>query len=152
MVSTSNHVYVAGEHDLRMAEQGIATTIESSQRMDQAIGFTGLAPKILCNIRVARRTQVSRRRESLDLTHRMEVVSLSPAEQDESLERTEVEGWTAREPRRTSRPRRAGSWPRARRGWRGGIASSTPIHLGPTRTMAGRRTAAPGRRGRALGR
>ncbi len=76
---------------------------EWAEKIDQAIGITGLAAKTLYNIRAARHIDVSRRREDLDFTHHLEVAALSPPEQDEWLERAETEGWTARELRENVR-------------------------------------------------
>ena len=63
------------------------------ERFTQAMQRTGLELKTLQNAAtVARRIEVSRRRENLNFSHHNEVAKLTPEEQNEWLDNTETEG------------------------------------------------------------
>jgi hypothetical protein len=67
---------------------------EASQILDE----TDLADKTLANARwVASQIPVSRRREGVSFSHHAEVASLEPAQQDEWLERAQVEDLSVHE-------------------------------------------------------
>lgn len=80
-----------------------------AEQMDQAISLTGLAEQTLVNIRTARRIAPERRRPELGLDKHLEVAKLTPAEQEEWLDRCATFQWSRRELRdelRAARRRR----------------------------------------------
>jgi hypothetical protein len=75
----------------------------------RGITHTGLEYKTLRNYAVvARRFDVSRRRDTLSIQHHAEVFVLTPEEQDHRLDRAEAEAWPRNELRRRLRAERAG--------------------------------------------
>jgi len=65
------------------------------ERYREAVAITGLGYQTLRNYAwVARRFEVSRRRDSLSFAHHAEVAALPPAEQDEWLDRAEANQWS----------------------------------------------------------
>jgi hypothetical protein len=74
------------------------------RRYKQAIAITGLDYQTLRNYAVvARRFEMSRRRDKLSFQHHAEVCPLLDDEQDEWLARAEAQGWTRNELRRQLR-------------------------------------------------
>jgi hypothetical protein len=79
------------------------------RRYKQAVVITGLDYQTLRNYAVvARRFEMSRRRDKLSFQHHAEVCALSEEEQDRWLERAEACGWTRNQLRRRLRAERAG--------------------------------------------
>jgi hypothetical protein len=79
------------------------------RRYKQAVVITGLDYQTLRNYAVvARRFEMSRRRDKLSFQHHAEVCALSEEEQDRWLERAEACGWTRNQLRRRLRAEQAG--------------------------------------------
>jgi hypothetical protein len=79
------------------------------RRYKQAVVITGLDYQTLRNYAVvARRFDMSRRRDKLSFQHHAEVCALSPKEQDRWLDRAEACRWTRNQLRRQLRAEQAG--------------------------------------------
>jgi hypothetical protein len=79
------------------------------RRYKRAIAITGLDYQTLRNYAVvARRFELSRRRDKLSFQHHAEVSALPDEEQDAWLARAEVRGWTRNELRRQMRATHSG--------------------------------------------
>jgi hypothetical protein len=79
------------------------------RRYKQAVAITGLDYQTLRNYAVvARRFEMSRRRDKLSFQHHAEVCALSHDDQDKWLERAEAFGWTRNRLRRQLRAEQSG--------------------------------------------
>lgn len=79
------------------------------ERYTQAVEVTGLSYQTLADYAwVARKVDVSRRKESLAFSLHKEVASLPPADQSAVLEDAEAQGWSVYQTRHAVRQRRDG--------------------------------------------
>lgn len=73
------------------------TRAEWQERIDAALGETGLSEKTLKNVRAIGSIDKSRRRESVEFGLHAEVAAMDPDDQTRWLDLAESEGWTRRE-------------------------------------------------------
>jgi hypothetical protein len=67
------------------------------RQYEEALEMTGLPYGTLANLKwLAGRIDISRRRETLTLTHHVEVAPLPPVDQEVWLEKAEANGWSTR--------------------------------------------------------